>query len=1047
MEQLVYAESRYLTNPNEPSSLLNILGNELYRLITIRVEGAVKAFKSFASLSDYEEYFVATKPDNRCFHEVIHGNLPQRIKFDIDAPAERIASHSDADKIALKVANTIISTFNERYEEELNKHYKPTFKHNILITESHSTTKYSYHIILTDFKLANYLECKAFTEVVCDKLPVNIAGNGDIQGIIDRQVDRATSNLRILGCTKKGESRYKRISKLCHSTDNGLIQANSKDYVISTKYVKRGAMANASSTTIPEDAATRTIELIKDLFPEFSYRNTNDNFMSFDRLRPSLCNICDQIHDKDNTLLVYRAGDAIYYKCRHDMGQPSTNIKLLDIETPEYNRDEALKTMVENYTDLENIIDPFKGVNMRPSKGAKGSIVEYNEPKVKSMDDSPTEFVRAPMKLGKTKTLKQFIDRQDVNLTVCILSFRLTFTHELKRKLNGFDIYTEIKGDISPDIHPRVIIQVESLHRVCGHYDIVVLDESESILSQFQSGNVRSLSMAFAKFESIIRNSMKTICMDAFMGERTVEVINKIRKKPFKITYNKHQNAKDYTYNLCHYRGNDYFYNEIREALRHGENIAIMANKRSDLEAIHELIKINFPGIDTEIYTSVTNMKTKKEHMENVNEHWKGKRVVLYTPTITAGISFEEEWFDQIFAIFTNHSCDVLSCMQMLGRIRNVRKKTITIAFDVKPTHCSTSINAIKRDIINGRVEMLSMGNGSLSNVKLTVSDDGMQYGIDDTDNYYWLWIYNEQATNISKKKFIQHMCTLITETGASINVHTSVGNNANGKILNCIKKEQRKEQAIVIAQTPMPTDTEISKIHDKTEENIDLTETERHQYTKYGLKKIYCLYNVSVLNDPDFIYDYNVTSTKRIYRNLTYILSDKDVDKALENIRRLDLREFEAVKDDRVRRMEFVDRYPKHKGTIDLIKMSGFKQLLTDEHVIATTMSKNIQKNVQKINKIIMTHHNKYAPRMVASDTEYAEHIKTMTNIIAEMYGFRLYKDYNADEEVEIYILKRPKKIRIVEIDEDMDSTDSNDDIGDQTDNEDIRPTIYIKE
>ena len=1041
MQQLIYAESRYLTNPNEPSSLINILGNELYRLITIRIEGEQKGYKSFASLSDYEEYFAATKPENRCFHEVIHGNLPQRIKFDIDAPAKLIASHSDADKIAMKVANTIISTFNERYEEELNKHYKPTFKHNILITESHNTDKYSYHIILTDFKLANYLECKGFTEAVCDKLP------GNIVGIIDRKVDRATSNLRILGCTKKGESRYKRISKLCHSTDNGLIQANSKDYVITTKYAKRGAMANASSTTIPEDAATRAIELIKDLFPEFKYRNTNDNFMSFDRLRPSLCNICDQIHDKDNTLLVYRAGDAIYYKCRHDMGQPSTNIKLLDIETPEYNRDEALKTMVENYTDSENIIDPFKGINMRLSKGAKGSILEYNEPKVKSMDDSPTEFVRAPMKLGKTKTLKQFIDRQNANLTVCILSFRLTFTHELKRKLNGFDIYTEIKGDISPDIHPRVIIQVESLHRVCGHYDIVVLDESESILSQFQSGNVRSLSMAFAKFESIIRNSMKTICMDAFMGERTVEVINKIRKKPFKITYNKHQNAKDYTYNLCHYRGNDYFYNEIREALRHGENIAIMANKRSDLEAIHELIKINFPGIDTEIYTSVTNMKTKKEHMENVNEHWKGKRVVLYTPTITAGISFEEEWFDQIFAIFTNHSCDVLSCMQMLGRIRNVRKKTITIAFDVKPTHCSTSINAIKRDIINGRIEMLSMGNGSLSNVKLTVSDDGMQYGIDDTDNYYWLWIYNEQATNISKKKFIQHMCTLITETGASINVHTSVGNNANGMILNCIKKEQRKEQAIVIAQTPMPTDSEISKIHDKAEENIDLTETERHQYTKYSLKRTYCLRNVLVLDDPDFIYDYNVTSTKRIYRNLTYILSDKDVNKALENIRRLDLREFETVKDDRVKRMEFIDRYPKHKGTIDLIKMSGFKQLLTDEQVIATTMSKNIQKNMQKINKIIMTHHNKYAPRMIASDTEYTEHIKTMTNIIAEMYGFRLYKDYNTDEEVEIYILKRPKKIRIVELDEDMDSNDDDDIIGDQADNKDIRPTIYIEE
>jgi hypothetical protein len=53
----------------------------------------------------------------------------------------------------------------------------------------------------------------------------------------------------------------------------------------------------------------------------FTYRSRTGNVMSFNRIRPSYCEICKRYHDKDHTLyvtLVTKGGMVIpYQKCRH----------------------------------------------------------------------------------------------------------------------------------------------------------------------------------------------------------------------------------------------------------------------------------------------------------------------------------------------------------------------------------------------------------------------------------------------------------------------------------------------------------------------------------------------------------------------------------------------------------------------------------------------------------------------------------------------------------------------------------------------------------
>jgi len=51
-----------------------------------------------------------------------------------------------------------------------------------------------------------------------------------------------------------------------------------------------------------------------------------------------------------------------------------------------------------------------------------------------------------------------------------------------------------------------------------------------------------------------------------------------------------------------------------------------------------------------------------KKDFENVNEVFQEIDVLLYSPTLTAGVSFEVAHFDAVYGIFDPESCNAESC-------------------------------------------------------------------------------------------------------------------------------------------------------------------------------------------------------------------------------------------------------------------------------------------------------------------------------------------------------------------------------------------------
>ena len=87
---------------------------------------------------------------------------------------------------------------------------------------------------------------------------------------------------------------------------------------------------------------------------------------------------------------------------------------------------------------------------------------------------------------GKTHSLPRIF-----NIFGCILIiyFRVSLGEEIHEKLkpHGFEFYADLKGVIDLKKHPRLIIQIDSLHRIIGNIDLLVLDETESLLSHLCS--------------------------------------------------------------------------------------------------------------------------------------------------------------------------------------------------------------------------------------------------------------------------------------------------------------------------------------------------------------------------------------------------------------------------------------------------------------------------------------------------------------------------------------------------------------------------------
>jgi len=328
------------------------------------------------------------------------------------------------------------------------------------------------------------------------------------------------------------------------------------------------------------------------------------------------------------------------------------------------------------------LIDNKTNYNIDQNDLTKKINLWMTNEKIKSLN------IKSPYDTGKTQILKSIINYYNPK-KILFVSYRKTLTYDVRAKFASLNFKSYLTEDLNSD---RLIIQIESLHKLrnlddtfisddCDmikNYDLIIIDEVESILNQFSSSTLRDVKKeTFQLFDDLLFAADKIITLDGDMNIRTYDFIasfgQMINIVNNTITHNKIINVM---------KNNDDFLNMIYDDLNNNKKIAIASMSSNEVEKINDELKKRYPIKNILIYTGLTSDEDKQA-LKNMDIIFKDADVILYSPTITAGVSYDvisyNDYFDCIYGVICCGSCSSRDFKQQLNRIRKIKNNVINV--------------------------------------------------------------------------------------------------------------------------------------------------------------------------------------------------------------------------------------------------------------------------------------------------------------------------------------------------------------------------------
>ena len=275
-----------------------------------------------------------------------------------------------------------------------------------------------------------------------------------------------------------------------------------------------------------------------------------------------------------------------------------------------------------------------------------------------------------------------------------------------------FELDESVESDKFIDLNgfPRLGILPESLHRIdAASYDLIIMDESEACFSSFSSSTMKKLQKCKSSFERLFKNAPKIILMDANQTDKTYNsVIRLCTGKKLQCHVNFGTNSKDRLaipiIGKTGGKKGQLMARAILAKLRKNERVAVYSTSQKWAIKMMNQIEKKLPYKKGFLYDSQTDSKIKAEHFKNVDKYWSQTDVIIYTPTVSVGVSFEvADYFDCLFVYAYNQSCPIQDIFQGTARVRKLKSNsmyfTLVDDFVTSPTR-SITYEKTKLDVL-----------------------------------------------------------------------------------------------------------------------------------------------------------------------------------------------------------------------------------------------------------------------------------------------------------------------------------------------------------
>ena len=321
------------------------------------------------------------------------------------------------------------------------------------------------------------------------------------------------------------------------------------------------------------------------------------------------------------------------------------------------------------------------------------------------LDRHSTIIAQSPMGSGKTTQICETIKNLGYDMRVLVLAPRRCFAKSIATEITKksgipFTCYLDVdkKADLCKEQY--LVCQMESIHYLKSNYNMIIADEITSCLTQFSSSQTMKgkLGLVSEAFEAIWNKAEYKIVSDAFINPKVIQFIKNFeyRKQPPTIDV-AFTGYDPYAHVL--FMKNEYIpeertcvdltyvehglFNQLLLSLKAGKKcVFVSASRQKGMECLTN-IKQLIPDIKYKFYHSQN--KDDADDLLNVNEHWLGLDLLIYTSSITVGVNFDIEYFDELYMYSSCKSSGVRDNFQSSMRCRYIKDKIMYYSLFDRP--------------------------------------------------------------------------------------------------------------------------------------------------------------------------------------------------------------------------------------------------------------------------------------------------------------------------------------------------------------------------
>lgn len=370
--------------------------------------------------------------------------------------------------------------------------------------------------------------------------------------------------------------------------------------------------------------------------------------------------------------------------------------------------------------------------------------------------------------------------------TALIVSCRKTLSDQHAKNLEGRAIsYMAFKGDLDLIEHPMSIFQLESLGRIPleAAFDVLVIDEPAALLAHaYQDGRNPKAAGGLTRLWQLVKSAGSVCVVDNDLPSELVKCFSELRPNaPRRVICNDAQPWKGSACELLMGHKPSQRAALMRRLKVQGERRAHHEGYEATVVPCHSLkfatalakeIRGLFGEDSVRLYTSESSDFERAADCRDADTAWDDVLAVIYTPTITVGVSSSAQHFTECWAFFkASGNQQAAQSLQMLFRARSVRSFKLCVTG--KPINCPQDPPELFQQVTGVKHrsqipdELRSDRNGAVQ--ANTAGDAGELAAYTNSNPSARAWLFNTIRLNRSSADFVGCVTRTLCAAGVEI--------------------------------------------------------------------------------------------------------------------------------------------------------------------------------------------------------------------------------------------------------------------------------------